>query len=488
MSISNDLELIYSLIGYPNETEWIEFKENYSEANQEARDISALANSAAYHERPFAYKIWGVRDTDHALTGTDFRPYKTKAKGNQDFHIWLRQFLTTNCNYEFEEIDANDKHFVVLKIYAASNQPICFSEQAYIREGSSTTKLKAGSEKEAELWRRLQQSSFERGIAEDELTLDEAMDRLDIDAFFSMQNLRPPASNEDVGRALIRQDILIPRDDGRFAISNLGALTIAREMSIFPGLRKRQLRIVRFDGPGRTSIIDDRFFDMGYALAIPKAVDYLMSVLPAHEILDGAFRKVCSQFPQSAVRELLSNTVIHQDLNSATSSPEVHLFANRLEFTNPGSILVPQDRILNAQSKTRNAELVRLLRQMDLCEEEGTGWDIIIEACEENQLYAPRIKSDPETGTEVTLFGEAAFDRMTKAERKEAAYWHACLMYSQDSALTNLSLRHRFGLDDAPKNGVAISRLIRECCDEGLLREEDPDAGRKSMRYIPSWA
>lgn len=80
MGEADDMEFIYSLIGYPNETEWIEFKEGTSDPERIGRDISALANVAAYLGRPRAYKIWGVEDDTHALVGTQFDPYHAKGK------------------------------------------------------------------------------------------------------------------------------------------------------------------------------------------------------------------------------------------------------------------------------------------------------------------------------------------------------------------------------------------------------------------------
>ena len=60
MPQNEPMDLIYQLVGYPNETEWIEFKEGNSDPEQIGRDISALANAAAYAGRECAYKIWGV--------------------------------------------------------------------------------------------------------------------------------------------------------------------------------------------------------------------------------------------------------------------------------------------------------------------------------------------------------------------------------------------------------------------------------------------
>ena len=180
--------------------------------------------------------------------------------------------------------------------------------------------------------------------------------------------------------------------------------------------------------------------------------------------------------------------VIHQDLSDSTAGPLVGIYDNRIEFSNPGEPLVPINRVLNAQPKTRNGSLVEIMREMDLCEEGGTGWDLAVAACEGAHLASPKIEGNAELGTRVTLYCDRAYARMTKQERMEATYWHACLMYAQGTSMGNQSLRERFGLDDAKKNMVAISRLIRDCCTEGLIKEEDEASGAKYRRYIPAWA
>lgn len=136
----------------------------------------------------------------------------------------------------------------------------------------------------------------------------------------------------------------------------------------------------------------------------------------------------------------------------------------------------------------RNGLLVNALRLMDICEEEGTGWDVVVEACEEAHLRSPEARTDELDGTVVTLFDVDGFGGMTKQQRKEAVYWHACLCYARRDAMSNQSVRERFGLDDSRASRLAVSRLIRECCEEGLIREEDPTVGTRYRRYIPAWA
>lgn len=137
MSQAYSIDLIYSLIGYPNETEWLEFKSNNNDADRIAKDISALANSAAFHGRDCAYKIWGISDDDHKLIGTTFDPFRQKAKGNQDLLIWLKTHLSHNANYDFSEIYFENKKYIVLTIYAATNQPVRYNSIAiFAREAA----------------------------------------------------------------------------------------------------------------------------------------------------------------------------------------------------------------------------------------------------------------------------------------------------------------------------------------------------------------
>ena len=67
-------------------------------------------------------------------------------------------------------------------------------------------------------------------------------------------------------------------------------------------------------------------------------------------------------------------------------------------------------------------------------------------------------------------------------------YWRACLMYAQSESMNNQSLRERFGLDAERKNTVAVSRLIKEAVERGIVREETEGAPDKYKRNIPGWA
>lgn len=61
-----------------------------------------------------------------------------------------------------------------------------------------------------------------------------------------------------------------------------------------------------------------------------------------------------------------------------------------------------------------------------------------------------------------------------KSERKNAVYWHTCLLYAQGESMSNQSLRERFGLSDKKeKHGGDVSsnqRVPRRGIDKGRGR------------------
>ena len=64
--------LLRELCALPYETEWVEFKEKNTDPQEIGEYLSALANSAALVGKAAAYLVWGVRDQDHVVVGSNF--------------------------------------------------------------------------------------------------------------------------------------------------------------------------------------------------------------------------------------------------------------------------------------------------------------------------------------------------------------------------------------------------------------------------------
>lgn len=85
------------------------------------------------------------------------------------------------------------------------------------------------------------------------------------------------------------------------------------------------------------------------------------------------------------------------------------------------------------------------------------------------------------------MYPQKSLKEMTKQEKIQACYQHACLKYEDNEKINNQSLRERFELS---KNEVSVvSRIISDTVDAGLIKAADIEtASRKYMTYIPFYA
>lgn len=124
------------------------------------------------------------------------------------------------------------------------------------------------------------------------------------------------------------------------------------------------------------------------------------------------------------------------------------------------------------------------MRRLNMCEELGRGWDRMVISCELQKLPAPRIQIYQES-TKVSLFSHLDFTNISMEDKIWATYLHACIKYIEGNALTNSSLRERFGV--AESSSGSISRLIKEVLKNKLIKPIDPNTAPRYMKYIPIW-
>jgi len=183
--------LVNELRKLSNETPWLEFKHNNYDPEMIGRSISALANSAALHEKSCAYMIWGIDDVTHNIVGTDYNLQSLK-KGNQELENWLRSLLSKNADFEFHTVTMNNKNVGVLIIYKATNQTVTFEKVDYIRVGSYTKKLNEYPALQAQLWDRIRNSKFEELYIKQDLKLNEALNLIDYSTYFNIIDIPQP--------------------------------------------------------------------------------------------------------------------------------------------------------------------------------------------------------------------------------------------------------------------------------------------------------
>lgn len=419
--------LVTELINLPRETGWVEFKHSKADPQEIGEYISALSNTAALKGKAKAYLVWGIEDGTHEVLGTRFDPEAAKV-GNQELESWLLQQLSPKLNFGFHPVTHDGKSVVVLEVDAAFRHPVQFQGAEWVRVGSYKKRLREFPEKERELWRTLDRTPFEWLVAAEKLAGADVLAVLDYPAYFASMNVPLPDGHQALLEALAADRLVERMDSGHWRIFNLGALLFARRMADFGPLGRKAIRLVRYHGNDRLSAHPEPAFPQGYAVVYEAVIQTLQGWLPGNEVIGKALRKDVRMYPDIAIRELVANALIHQDLSVTGASPLIELFDDRLEISNPGVPLVETERLLDTPPRSRNEAMASMMRRMNVCEERGTGVDKIVGGCELYQLPAPQF--DATDGfTRSTLFAMRSLTRMEPRERTRAVYWHACLRH-----------------------------------------------------------
>ncbi len=262
-------------------------------------------------------------------------------------------------------------------------------------------------------------------------------------------------------------------------------LTCAKDFTALPDYEKFGIRITEYNGIDKISYKRDVFFNAGYSLTLDEIVDKVSSLTPHNEIIEKATRINDPFIPESAIRELLINAVMHRDYTQNSSFITINIFTDRIEITNPGGLLpdISVDRLIDHPSKTRNEVLTNLMRTLRFGEIEGTGYDKVVTAIEFKGLPPIKWRQEKDYFCAI-LYMPKKFSDMEKGERIEAVFQHSCLNYVNNKKTTNQSIRGRFKFDE--KESTKISRLIKECIKENRIRCANQDnAIKRDWYYIP---
>jgi len=324
--------LVRELCKLPRETEWLEFKGNNADPQEIGEYLSALANSAAYNGKAFAYLVWGIEDETHRVVGTRFSPLTSK-KGNEPLESWLLRLLTPKIHFRFHEFTLDGEPVVLLEVGAAFRHPVRFQNDEFIRIGSVKKPLKEAPDRERELWRVFDQTPFERGTALDGVRADEVLRLLDYPAYFDLLERTLPANRDGIIEALADDGLIETCEAGGWRITNLGGVLFAKRLEDFPGLRRKAARVIQYRGKSRVETLKEQVGGKGYASGFEGLIGYINGLLPSNEVIGQALRRKVPMFPELAVRELVANALIHQDFFVTGAGPTVEIFEDRIEIT-----------------------------------------------------------------------------------------------------------------------------------------------------------
>lgn len=358
------VELVKDLSEYPSETEWLEFKENYSGLNEIGEYISAISNAAAVCGRKEGYLIWGVRNGDHKIIGTDFQ-YNKDINNNEPFQNFLARQLSPSISFKFEEGEIEDRRFVILHIPSATKVPTAWQEKRYGRIGSSKVNLAKYPEREAELW-----DALKHGVPN--IVNTPAPDQT---LTFRKLLLYYAAKGLELREDSFENNLHLRTDEGKY---NILAMLVADNgnipvrFAIFDGLTKAdRMYSVKEFGNDCLFYVIDRVMDYGSVLNIPQA----------DERNRKGSRIDVPLFDQSAFNEAVINAFIHNDWLHM-NAPMFTAYQDRIEILSHGGLPAEQtmEGFFRGDSRPRCPELARMFIQLHISEATGRGVPRIVKA------------------------------------------------------------------------------------------------------------
>lgn len=153
-----------------------------------------------------------------------------------------------------------------------------------------------------------------------------------------------------------------------------------------------QVRCARFQGITRAEFIDR----LDIEGSILNAIDEVPKFIRRNTKMAGKFgamrRKDIPEYPMDAIRETLTNALVHANYEILGTRIFVAIYEDKLEIQNPG-IMPPGMNIEQFKagvSRIRNPVIARIFGELELVEEWGSGYKRIKEACQHGGYPEPQ--------------------------------------------------------------------------------------------------
>ncbi len=412
MSEHERIALIDRLRALPTETEWLELKRNRIEPEQLGEYLSALANAACLSGQPRGYLIFGIDDATHSVVGTDFDPYTTKAKGNQDLLPWLAAGLRPNTGFEPYVIAHPDGRVVLFEIGPANGEPVSFYGKAHIRVGASKTELGKHPEKARALWTRGSDWSAEVCAAASLADLDpEAVAKAREQFIVKHPGQAAAVADWDDTTFLNKARVL-----KQGAVTNTALLLLGRPESatlLSPAVAK--ISWILKDADNRE--LDYEHFGPPFLLAgdrlLKRIRNLIVRALPSGTL----FPQEIAQYDPWVIREALHNAIAHQDYRRHGRIVVVE-FPDRVLVTNVGDFLpgdvetvIRQDA---PQAIYRNPFLADAMVELNLIDTQGGGIKRMFETQRRRWFPLPDYDLSAPAQVAVSLSGRILDERYTR--------------------------------------------------------------------------
>ena len=345
----------------------LEFKESLSSSF--AREVVALANTIG------GKILLGVRDGGSVIGVKDTNALRARI-----------QDIARNCDPAVKVLVEPVDGVLAVHVRESDAKPVQCRDGFFWRQGAVTQKM-SGDE--------IRDFFRTEGVIRFDLSpcprfrYPEDFDREKFDAWLGQSGISGGAPVEDV---LVNIEVA-ERDGNRLLFRNAGVLFFARNVRHF--FPEAYITCLLGRGADKVHILDRKDFDGGVVADIEDAMRFIERNTRTAYRIEGLRRQNIPEYPMEAVREAITNAVMHRDWFFDGANVFVELYADRIEVISPGSLpkgLTLAD--LGRKSIRRNPLIADLLHRIDFIEKAGTGIRRIRDGAREQDCPEPEFEAD----------------------------------------------------------------------------------------------
>jgi predicted HTH transcriptional regulator len=354
------------------ESRRVEFKEVFPSGNQLARTVIAFANGAG------GRVVFGIRDNPREIVGIpDEEIFRLEERIAQHIADQCAPLIIPDIYIQACE----GKNLLVVEVFPGSHKPYYLkslgkSGGTYVRIGS--TDKPASEEMREELERQRRKISFD------------AMPVFNL--FFAEVDLTQFKNDyrKATGRTLENDQLknmglLFPDRDQWFPTHAAVLLSESPvRKQLFPYAK---IECARFKGTDTRVFLDQMTIEGPIYAAVEPCLAFIKKNIALSSQIAGVYREDRWEYPLEAIREAISNAIIHRDYAILGSDIKVAIFDDMLEITSPGPLpdTMPIEKLGTGRSEIRNRVLAPIFKDLKLIEAWGTGIQKMQKALENQQ-------------------------------------------------------------------------------------------------------
>ena len=178
----------------------------------------------------------------------------------------------------------------------------------------------------------------------------------------------------------------------------------------FPGVNPSQ------KGPRGERFLENRRIEVTIPEMIDEAERIVLYNMRTSTVVSGFKRQDIPEYPREAVREAIINALAHRDYSnfSLGTHIQIRMFPDRMEISNQGGLYghLSEDTIGIESPTTRNVVLMRMLEELEIVENRGSGIRAMVEAMRSIHLSPPKF-TNKHTSFLITFNNHTLLDAQT---------------------------------------------------------------------------